>query len=182
MTSTALPKLHTLIEQLQLSPHPEGGYFRETYRASETIPAPALPPRFKADRQFSTAIYFLLPEGGISRLHRIAADEVWHFYLGAPLTIVQMHPDHGLQQIQLGQHLLGGEVLQWVVPAGWWFGASGATPQGYSLVGCTVAPGFDFADFEIAERSSLQTTMAQFPAARAWIDRLTPDPLESSRP
>jgi hypothetical protein len=172
--SPALPDLQTLIDHLQLSPHPEGGYFRETYRAPESIAHSALPLRFQGERQFSTAIYFLLPNPGQSYLHRIAADEVWHFYLGGPLTIVQMHPDHGLQEIQLGQNLLAGEVLQWVVPAGWWFGATCSQPQGYSLVGCTVAPGFDFADFEMAERQSLQAEMAHHPSAQSWIEKLTP--------
>ncbi|BFM40669.1 cupin domain-containing protein [Synechocystis sp. LKSZ1] len=175
MNPLPLPALQTLIDHLQLSPHPEGGYFRETYRAPESIPQSVLPPRFQGERQFSTAIYFLLPEGGISCLHRIAADEVWHFYLGGPLTIVQMHPDQGLKTTQLGPDLLAGEILQWVVPAGWWFGAYCPLGSGYSLVGCTVAPGFDFADFEMAERQALQAEMGHHPSAQPWIEKLTPD-------
>jgi len=159
------------VAQLQLAPHPEGGYFRETYRASETIARAALPERFAGDRAHSTAIYFYLPDGQTSTLHRIAADEVWHFYSGAPLTIVEVHPDFGVRETVLGVDLASGQRPQYVVAAGVWFGA--IADRGDCLVGCTVAPGFDFADFELGDRAALRALMAAHPGAGDVIDRLT---------
>src|SRR5690242_3893946 len=109
-----------LIERLQLTPHPEGGYFRETYRAAESIGATALPRRFSGERSISTAIYFLLEAGQCSHLHRIRSDEVWHFYAGDPLDVVEIDAVGGLRTTRLG----AGAVYQHVVPAGVWFGAA----------------------------------------------------------
>ncbi len=159
---------------LAMQPHPEGGYYAQTYQAAEHIPAAALPARFGGDRAFSTAIYFLLENHHHSALHRIQSDEVWHFYAGGPLNVYVIDPATGeLETIRLGQNLTGGEVFQAVVRAGCWFGAKpvgepGALP--FSLVGCTVAPGFDFADFELAAPGTL---LSQFPQHRALIDRLS---------
>lgn len=142
------------IEHLNLAPHPEGGFYRETYRAAEYIPAKALPARFDGDRSFSTGIYFLLRAEDRSRLHRIQSDEMWHFYAGTSLSVYVLH--NGELSIHvLGQDLAQGEQLQVVVPAGAWFGARVNT-TGYVLAGCTVAPGFDFADFEMADHTLLQ--------------------------
>ncbi|WP_234736535.1 cupin domain-containing protein [Tellurirhabdus bombi] len=146
------------IEKYNMQPHPEGGYYAETYRAAETIPQGALPARFSGDRSFSTAIYFLLEAHHVSALHRIQADEVWHFYAGGPLNVYVIDPTGEQQLIRLGANPDQGEVFQAVVPAGCWFGSKPAEGTAYSLVGCTVAPGFDFADFELAERASLLKT------------------------
>ncbi len=159
-----------LIRLYELEPHPEGGYFRESYRSAGIIPADALGGAFSGARNFSTAIYFLLPEGSKSSLHRIKADEVWHFYLGGPLTIAQIFPDGRVENVTLGQDLKAGHKVQHLVPAGCWFGAYPETDSGFSFLGCTVAPGFYFSDFELADRKKL---LAQFPASAAIINKLT---------
>lgn len=160
------------VEHLNLQPHPEGGYFSETYRSEGEIPAAALP-ELSGARHYSTAIYFLLGAEDKSAFHRIKQDEVWHFYQGSGLTVHVIGADGGYRQIKLGSNPLNGEVLQAVVEAGAWFGASLTQPQDasdFTLVGCTVAPGFDFADFELAERQSL---LSEFPQHRAIIEKLT---------
>ncbi len=158
------------IEALQLQPHPEGGWFRESYRSSELISRAALPARFSGDRCFSTAIYFLLKAGEFSALHRIKQDEVWHFYDGDLLTIEVIDPAGNHSSIQLGQDFAAGHTLQAVVEGGCLFGASLAGGGSYALVGCTVAPGFDFADFELPKRAEL---LEQFPEQREIIEKLT---------
>lgn len=161
-----------LIEKYQLIPHPEGGYFRETYRSEGVIPNSALPDNFKGDRNYCTGIYFLLPQGTKSCLHRIQSDEMWHFYLGGSMTLVLMHEDYGLQNIILGSDIQQGETVQFVVPGGWWFGGYPNSESAYSFVGCTVAPGFDFADFELGTRTDL---LSKFPESSELILKLTPD-------
>lgn len=160
----------SLVDIFQLQPHPEGGFYRESYRASGTIQASALPSEYGGTRNFSTAIYFLLPQGTMSRLHRIHSDEIWHFYLGGPLTIVQIFEDGRVETVTLGPDVLSGERVQHVVPGGCWFGAFPGEGSPFSFVGCTVAPGFDFNDFELADRSSL---LSLFPDASTWIEKLT---------
>ena len=146
-----------LIKLLDLKPHPEGGFFRETYRSKEKT----------GGHNLSTAIYFLLPKGAVSKLHRLKSDELWHFHLGDPLTLVQIFSDR-MEKETLGSKVTAGEKLQHVVPAGCWFGAY---PTGaYSLVGCTVSPGFDFADFEMGDRKKL---LNDFPQATEEIRKLT---------
>ncbi len=158
------------IKQLNLQPHPEGGFFRETYRSAEIIEQDALPGRFNGARNFSTAIYFLLENGQFSALHRIAADELWHFYAGSTLTVTVIHANGLLEEIKLGTNLPNGEVPQAVVPAGAWFGASVKAKNTFALVGCTVAPGFNFADFEMPPRQYL---LEQFPQHSDIIQALT---------
>lgn len=158
------------VDKYRMQPHPEGGYFAETYRSTETISQAALPTRFSGDRSFSTAIYFLLENHHVSALHRIQADELWHFYAGGPLNVYVIHPDGRLETIRLGSDPDKGEVFQAVVPARCWFGSAPAAESAYSLVGCTVAPGFDFADFELADREQL---LAEFPQHADVIRRLT---------
>ncbi|QKZ11734.1 cupin domain-containing protein [Spirosoma sp. KUDC1026] len=158
------------VDSLSMQPHPEGGYFAETYRSGETVTASALPSRFMGDRVFSTAIYFLLESHHVSALHRIQADEVWHFYAGGPLDVFVIAPAGNLSVIHLGPDLTNGQVFQAVVPAGCWFGSKPAPGTPFSLVGCTVAPGFDFADFELADRATL---LAQFPQHQLVIEQLT---------
>lgn len=158
---------------LDLAPHPEGGFYRETYRATTLVETPRGP------RAASTAIYFLVPRGTFSALHRIASDEVWHHHAGAPLRVVAIDEGGGRHDQVLGADLARGERPQHVVRAGAWFGAHvedsrdgdpASARATWSLVSCTVAPGFDFADFELAERAALT---ARFPAHAALIARLT---------
>jgi len=158
-----------LIKRLELIRHPEGGWFRETYRSSEMIPDQALPERFSGNRVFSTAIYFLLEAGDMSVLHRIKSDEVWHFYAGSALLIHCLFPDGSYQELRLGADQAAGEQFQVVVPAGCWFGAEPAE-EGFALVGCTVAPGFDFSDFEMAKREEL---CELYPQHAELITRMT---------
>jgi hypothetical protein len=158
------------ITRLGLQPHPEGGFFRETYRAAETIARAHLPSRFSGDRAFSTAIYFLLEGRDFSALHRICQDEMWHFYDGCPLLVSSISPEGTLSVVRLGRDMRAGEVLQAVVPAGYFFGARPSDPDSYSLAGCTVAPGFNFADFELPTRAELA---ARFPQHAAVIQQLT---------
>ena len=165
------------IERLGLAPHPEGGWFRETYRAADTIPVGALPARFGGARNVSTAVYFLITRDAFSALHRIRSDELWHFYAGDPVTMTLLDGDGrgGLTTVRLGRDLASDARPQVVVPAGAWFGAEVPAPGRFALVGCTVAPGFDFADFELAERGDL---VGRYPQHRATIERLT----RASRP
>jgi len=155
------------VERLNLARHPEGGWFRETYRAAESVSA-GLPERFDGPRSFSTAIYYLLEQGDYSRLHRIKSDEIWHFYAGAPLVVHMIDPLGSCSCLRLGCNPEQGELFQVVVPAGCWFGAESL--GGYSLVGCTVAPGFDFRDFEMADAESL---LREYSRHAALIRRLT---------
>jgi uncharacterized protein len=158
------------IEKLGLQAYPRGGYFREMYRAAEAIPAPALPRRFSGAHAFSTAIYFLLQGDQVSPLHRLKADEIWHFYAGESLTIHLFKPDGSYEAVVLGSDPDQGQAFQVVVPAACWFGATLNQRDSYVLVGCTVAPGFEIADFESAD----QTQMIQlYPAHQALIVKLT---------
>lgn len=158
------------VKSLSLSRHPEGGWFRETYRSTGTIPVTALPVGFSGDRAFSTAILFLLEKPEISALHRIRSDETWHFHGGASLTVQMITPGGESLSFTLGADITAGELLQAVVPAGCWFGAEVTGEGEYSLVGCTVAPGFDFEDFEMGDRARL---LLEYPEHAAIIHRLT---------
>lgn len=158
------------IEKLALAPHPEGGWFRETYRAQETIPVAGLPGRFDSARSFSTAIYFLLVSGQFSALHRIKSDELWFFHAGGPLAIHSLTEEGRHHTRILGNTPEQGQTLQAVVAAGSWFGAHPLAPHSFTLVSCTVAPGFDFSDFEMGGRNELLTL---FPQHRTMIEQLT---------
>ncbi len=158
------------IRRLKLRRHPEGGYYRETYRSRDTVRAGALPRRLAGSRCCSTAIYFLLRGKDISALHRLRCDELWHFYAGGALSIQIITPAGRRRTIKLGKHPGRGEAFQAVIPAGCWFGAAVNRPRAYALVGCTVAPGFDFADFEPGDRRQL---LAQYPQHARLIRRLT---------
>lgn len=157
------------IAHLQLDVHPEGGYFRRSYTAEGWL---ILPDR-AGPRPVATAIYYLLKSGQRSRLHRLQSDELWHFYTGAPLTLHVLDPQgsHAAKH-HLGPDLAAGQQFQRVIRAGCWFGATvdAADPAAFSLIGCTVAPGFDFADFELADRVTLTR---QYPHHAALIERLT---------
>jgi uncharacterized protein len=159
------------INHLELLPHPEGGYFKENYRSSESIASVALPDRFDGDRSFSTAIYFLLRSEDRSVFHRIKSDEVWHFYQGSTLLIYVLQ-ENKLKIHKVGSDLEKGESLQVVIPANCWFGAHVEKENSFALCGCTVAPGFDFRDFEMADRQDL---LKKYPGFEKEIIRLTRD-------
>jgi predicted cupin superfamily sugar epimerase len=154
------------IKELQLSPHPEGGYYRVTYTSQLKIAQRALPAGFHGDRAASTAIYFLLAGGDFSAFHRIASDELWHFYAGSALQILVIDPEGALSELRLD----GAGSFQAVVPGGCWFASRVVDGVGFALVGCTVAPGFDFADFELAKRHEL---VKVYPQHRQIIEELT---------
>jgi uncharacterized protein len=158
------------ISRLALQPHPEGGYFREIYRATEQIAAAALPTRYQGPRAFATSIYFLLSGTQISTLHRLASDEQWHFYSGSTLLVAMIASDGTFREVRLGRRANAGEQFQAVIPAGTWLGARMAGRRGYALIGCTVAPGFEFQDFEVGQRQDL---LEQFPQHRKLIMALT---------
>jgi len=143
------------IKALGLLPHPEGGYFRETYRSQDVVPAAGLPERFGSPRALATGIYYLLEAGDYSAFHRIKADEMLHFYAGHSLE-VHMVGDHGHSVVVLGSDISRGDTLQFTVPAGTWFAMAPRAGGEYSLIGCTVSPGFDFADFELASEGDLR--------------------------
>ena len=159
------------IEQLSLKAHPEGGFYSETYRSDETIPQEALPSRYASAHSFSTAIYFLLRSQDISAFHRITSDELWFFHTGSP---VQVHflGQEGIQSFVLGPNVQKGQRFQLLVPKGTWFGAEVLEKESYTLVSCTVAPGFAFEDFELASRHDL---LVKFPSNKDIIERLTQD-------
>lgn len=149
------------IKKLKLKKHPEGGYYREIYKSSEKISTP------RGKRAASTAIYFLLKSPQISAFHKIASDEVWHFYAGSALTVWILNPKNK----KLEKRTLNAENGKFytVVPAGAWFGASVNGRGSYALVGCTVAPGFDFKDFQLASKTAL---LKQFPRHKNLIQKL----------
>jgi predicted cupin superfamily sugar epimerase len=160
------------IAALGLERHPEGGYFRQTYRAEMMIAREALPAGYTGPRAASTAIYFLLDADAFSAFHRLRSDEVWHFYAGAPVAVHVINPAGEYATILLGNDPAAGERFQAVVSAGCWFASHVEDWKSWALVGCTVAPGFEFEDFEMAKREELA---AEYPQHRAIIERLTRD-------
>ncbi|XP_050215823.1 uncharacterized protein LOC126666939 [Mercurialis annua] len=180
-----------IVKKLNLQPHPEGGFYCETFRdTSVTLSTSQLPCAYKVDRAVSTAIYFLLPSGHVSHLHRIPCAETWHFYLGEPLTVLELNESDGEAKLTcLGSDIIGGnQQVQYTVPPNVWFGAfptndfiisaDGAVAKSaprdgqshYSLVGCTCAPAFQFQDFELARRPEL---LSRFPNHEHLISMLT---------
>lgn len=164
-------EVEQLVQQLQLEPHPEGGFYRETFRDERAV---------EGGRSASTAILYLLPAGAKSKLHRLDAAECWHAYLGGPVTVVQLDAQAPgqVRLMVVGHDLAAGQQLQHVVPPHTWFGAvpGDVTKQEgaaqWALVGCTVAPGFEFSAFEFGDKARL---LAEFPQAAAWIERLMAD-------
>jgi predicted cupin superfamily sugar epimerase len=141
--------IHNLISRFNLSPHPEGGFFAETYRSES-----------------STGIYYLLGQGDQSCFHRIKSDEMWHFYSGDPMVIVEINQKGEIKETELGANA----TFQYVVPANTWFGAFLKDKSQYALVGCTVSPAFHFSDFEIGLKEDL---LRNFPHCKLMIERLT---------
>jgi len=158
------------IEKLELIKHPEGGYFREVYRSDEIIQKTTLPKRYDGDRNFSTSIYFLLKGDEFSSFHKIKSDETWHFYVGSTLELYVLNDNAHLTRHLLGLDFDNGEQLQVTISRNRLFGARVTDKNSFALLGCTVAPGFHFNDFELAERSTL---LEQFPEHREIIKALT---------
>lgn len=159
-----------VIALLKLEPHPvEGGFFRETYRSAATLPGEVLPDHGR-DRSASTAIYYLLTPKTVSALHRLPGDEVFHFYLGDPVTMLQLWPDGSTKTVTIGNDLANGHQPQLVVPAGVWQGSVLQDGGTFALLGATMAPGFDFADYVAGLRDELT---ARYPEAKGMIGRLT---------
>lgn len=159
-----------IVSRYGMQPHPEGGFYKETYRSPEFILKDHLPRRFGGERRFSTAIFFLLTADSFSAFHKIKSDELWHFYEGGSLLLHILHINGRYELIRMGKKISAGEVFQAMAPAGSWFAAECAGGSEFSFVGCTVSPGFEFADFELAVADDL---IKKYPAHAALISRLT---------
>ena len=152
-----------IISILKLKRHPvEGGYFSETYRSGGMISRECLPKGYSGPRAFGTCIYYLLTAGTFSAIHRLQSDEIFHFYLGDPVEMLQLSGDGGGKTLVLGHDLRAGMALQIVVPGGFWQGSRLVDGGKFALLGCTVAPGFDFADYEHGRREDLIRSHPQF--------------------
>ena len=161
-----------IIRKLGLKPLPEeGGFYRETYRSEEKIPKEGLPARYSSAKSFCTAIYYLLTPETCSALHRLSSDEIFHFYLGDPVSMLQLHHGGSSELITLGRDPGRGEQLQAVVPRDTWLGAFLNQGGSFALMGTTVAPGFDFSDYEQGRREEL---IRQYPDCKELILKLTP--------
>jgi predicted cupin superfamily sugar epimerase len=159
-------RVRELIETLALVPHPERGYYAETHRAATRVTSPS----HAGDRAASTAIYFLVSaEQPVTFLHRLASDEVFHLYEGGPLDILRLLPDGTWDTPRLGLDLQRGERPQLVIPRGTWFGTELHSTATHALIGCTVAPGFEFTDFELADAAAL---LRHYPGASDPIRRM----------
>jgi predicted cupin superfamily sugar epimerase len=167
-----MPTAKQIQELLNLRPLPvEGGYFAETYRSKFTITRQAaIPSGYTGDRALSTAIYFLLTPDTFSAIHRLKGDEVYHFYLGDPVELLLLKPDGASETVLLGQDIASGMHLQHVVPGGTWQGSRLASGGKFALMGTTMSPGFDPADFELGQRRELS---ARFPNHSVLIAALT---------
>ncbi len=168
--SPLLTESAEVIDQLQLLPHPEGGWYREVYRSDDILELNALPGRYNSPHCFSTSIYFLLEKFDFSAFHRITSDETWHFYMGSPVTIFCIYPDGSTVQVVIGNNLAAGQFLQYTIPRHCWFAAKNLEEHPFSLVGCTVSPGFEFSDFELGQRQNLSVL---FPQHALLIEELT---------
>ena len=158
------------ISKLNLQPHPEGGYYSEVYRSDEIIPNASLNRRYIGSRSISTSIYFLLDGNQFSAFHKIRSDELWHFYDGSAIKLYLISEDGKLEIQNVGINIGQNEFPQITIPKNVWFAAEPIDKESYTLVGCTVAPGFDFNDFELGERKGL---IQRFPHHQELITRYT---------
>ena len=165
-----MSRIKELIESLELLPHPEGGYYKETYRSEGLIETESLSKDYSGPRYYSTGIYFLLTANVFSAFHKINQDEMWHFYDGHPIELHMITADGQHECVIIGKDLVKGEHLQYVVPGGVWFASRVAKKAEYSLLGCTVSPGFDFNDFVLPSYKELSE---KFPRHEAIIKELT---------
>jgi uncharacterized protein len=156
------------IEKLGLKRHPEGGWFSENYRSDETIVSENLPSRYNESRSFCTSIYFLLESDNFSAFHKLKSDELWHFYDGSPLNVYRINNHGELFSDILSNTEKGLPFL--CIPRETWFAAEVSEKNSFTLIGCTVFPGFDYKDFELAERKSF---ISKFPQHSAIIKKLT---------
>lgn len=163
-------KIKNIISQLELKPHPEGGYFKETYRSEGEINQENLDGNYNGNRNYATCIYFLLTSDTFSAFHKINQDEIWHFYDGSPIKIHMISEIGAYSNVIVGNNLKNGERPQFVVSGGYWFAAQVINNDNFTLVGCTVSPGFDFRDFELPSRKTL---ISKFPQYETLITRLT---------
>ena len=159
-----------LIKELNLLPHPEGGYFSETYRSKEIIKKENLPAKYGSDRNYLTSIYFLLEDNNFSAFHRLKTDEIWYFHFGNPLMLNTIDEQGTLTQNILGPDFRAGQKFQHTVPAGHWMSASVLNEEGFSLIGCSMSPGFDYDDFELGDRKKL---IELFPRHKVIIEKYT---------
>jgi predicted cupin superfamily sugar epimerase len=151
-----MTKAKEIIKILNLQEHPvEGGYFRESYRSAGRIPAENLGPSYEGDRSFSTAIFYMLIPGAFSEMHRLKGDEIFHFYLGSPVEMLQLFPDGGGRRLIIGSDIDAGEMPQVLVPAGVWQGSRLVPGGEFALLGTTMSPGFEFCDYESGKRAEL---------------------------
>jgi predicted cupin superfamily sugar epimerase len=157
----AFPSAQTWIQHLKMNRHVEGGWYSEVYRSSLLLPAAQISPAFTGDRSASTHIYFLLEKENFSAFHRIRSDEIWHFYSGHPIIVYEIEPSGEITEHLLGNDPSAAQSLCCVIKANNWFASKVVTGGEYGLAGCTVAPGFDFADFELAEKEKLQKEFPQ---------------------
>lgn len=179
-----LPTLDQIIAHYRLQPLPiEGGHYRETWVSEDVIPTSALSDRFHnrdESKPFGTCIHYLLTDhpDSFSALHKLPTDEVWHFYMGESVELLQLYPDGRHAVIRLGHDLLNGEIVQFAVPRGVWMGArlvpgraqAESFPSRYALMGMTMSPGYTQSDYVHGDRAAL---LAQYPAAADWINALT---------
>lgn len=152
------------VRKLSLQEHPEGGYFRQTFKSDRQFALPG----YDGPRSAGTAIYYLLKSGQFSAFHRVKSDEIWHFYAGSALALHVIDSRGGLKKVLLGRRQ--GQVFQAAVRAGSWFAASVARSNSYSLVGCTVAPGFEYQDWELGDREAL---LREYPRHKKIIGKYT---------
>ena len=168
-----MPSAHEIIEALGLRPHPiEGGYFHETYRSAGSVPAADLPAGYRTSsgRSFGTAIYYLLTAETFSEMHRLPTEEVFHLYLGGPVRMLQLFPDGSGREVVIGADILAGERPQVIVPPGVWQGSRLEPGVDFALLGATMAPGFDYDDYEEGRRGELTR---QYPNYADLIGPLT---------
>lgn len=163
-------RISELVKELNLQPHPEGGHYTEVYRSEGIIEIEE--DQFPDGRHYSTSIYYLLQSQEKSHLHRIQSDEVWHHYEGSSITIHLISQSGDYRKLHLGKDFNKGQKPLHVVPSGYWFGVTVDDADSYALCGCTVSPGFDFEDFEMAERDDL---LDKYPEHSEIINRLTQD-------
>lgn len=170
LNRSSKPTVQSLIKKYDLKDHPEGGFYTETFKSN--VDSKITISGKTVNRKASTAIYFLIIPGNVSRLHRIQSDEVWHFYLGGSMTVIELDncDPKGYRATVLGSNVNNGELVQYTVKAGIWFGSFPNEGSEYSFVGCTVAPGFEFEDFELGSYDSLSK---EFPNAKEMIKKMT---------
>ncbi|GIN84642.1 cupin [Heyndrickxia sporothermodurans] len=162
-------EIQSWIEKLELIPHPEGGFYKGTYKSSEEVTDKELSVNFDGNRKLYTSIYFLLRSNDVSHFHRLKSDELWYFHAGSPLTIHIIHENGVYEEVKLGLNIEKGEVPQFLVTKNSIFGSSVMEKDTGSLVGCMVSPGFDFQDFELFTQAEL---LSKYPQHEKIIRKL----------